>query len=57
MTSMIVETENNGCSQNKSLEPIKCRFDYPMEINNTGTFLTVREYILEYDGDEYLLYA
>ena len=51
MTDIVEETENNGHNQNGPLEPVKCRFDYPLQINDRGTCLRVREYIQEYDRD------
>ena len=51
MTAVVKEAENNGCNQNSPLEPVKCRFDYPLPINDRSTYLRLRDCILGYGWD------
>ena len=34
MTVVVEEMENSGCNWNEPLEPVKCRFDYTLQIND-----------------------
>ncbi len=51
MICVIKNNENGTGNESGMVESPICRFDYPLTMNDTGTFMKVSEYILDYDEE------